>query len=206
MTETIKSLQNVWKYRLTNTATASFDATRQMTKVCQRKNNSNKAWRPAGARTFHWYVLNGETKNNGPDHAQRHFHVAVDNFCIKWKRQDVDMNLRKRRLWGARCNRALSLPWCTTRRCKWHLLEGRFKIPKAKFKCSSKPLTVRLSEWRTAYKCSREAWMGKVLCPVQTAVSTQLLTDRWPVFRNFTLTNSCECFTNNSELVASTVF
>ena len=32
-------------------------------------------------RTFHGDVLDGEAKDDGPDHSQGHLGVAVDNLC-----------------------------------------------------------------------------------------------------------------------------
>ena len=32
-------------------------------------------------RTFHGYVLDGEAKDDGPDHSQGHLGVAVDDLC-----------------------------------------------------------------------------------------------------------------------------
>lgn len=33
-----------------------------------------------GCHLFNGNILNGKTKNNRPDHTQRHFQVAIDNF------------------------------------------------------------------------------------------------------------------------------
>ena len=35
-----------------------------------------------GSHLFNWNILDGEPQDDGPDHAQRHLHVAVDDF---WK-------------------------------------------------------------------------------------------------------------------------
>lgn len=30
--------------------------------------------------TFNWNILNSKAKDDGPDHTQRHFHIAIHNF------------------------------------------------------------------------------------------------------------------------------
>lgn len=59
--------------------------------------------------TFNWDILNGKTKDDGPDHSKGHFNIAIHNFYGKKKRvereeiEDIKLQLQilvKQDHWG----------------------------------------------------------------------------------------------------------